>query len=302
MKGAITNYENTFFLGGTALSGVLSVDGSYNIDYKPVNVIGQGFTKHVIASVPTAQLSLSRYLVNNDPVLNLTGQQLNYAAVSIDGGLYYKNKYFGFEKGYLNSVGISCTVGEVPKIDSSFDIFGNIGPYFNPSGNNYAGIVFVPQVKNITIVCRNSSTNRVKDFNIDFNNQNTAIYALRASSSEYPIEVHQIGPIEVNSSFTLDIDDYQTKELFDDLNSNGTTAFTIRVSGTILKNLPLTTADGQILQEAATMQDLFCFLTEEDAVPLFNFTNSDAIITSEQVNSTAEDVVSVKLSYKTYLN
>jgi len=177
MKGAITNYENTFYLGGTALSGVLSVDGSYNIDYKPINVIGQGFTKQVVASIPTAQLSLSRYLVNNDPVLDLTGQQRNFSAVPIDGGLYYKNKYFAFENGYLNSIGISCSVGEIPQIQSSFDVYGNIGPNFNPSGNNYAGSVFVPQVKNITIACRNSSTNRVKDFNIDFNNKNLAIYA-----------------------------------------------------------------------------------------------------------------------------
>jgi hypothetical protein len=302
MKGAITNYENTFYLGGTALSGVLSVDGSYNIDYKPINVIGQGFTKQVVASIPTAQLSLSRYLVNNDPVLDLTGQQRNFSAVSIDGGLYYKNKYFAFENGYLNSIGISCSVGEIPQIQSSFDVYGNIGPNFNPSGNNYAGSVFVPQVKNITIACRNSSTNRVKDFNIDFNNKNLAIYALRANDSNLPVEVNQVGPIEVTTSFTLDVDDYETKQLFDDLSSNGTTNFTIRVSGTILKDIPLTTADGQILQEAAGMQDLYSFLTIEDATPLFNFTNTDAIINSEQVSSTAEDVVSVKLSYKTYLN
>jgi len=203
MKGAITNYENTFYLGGTALSGVLSVDGSYNIDYKPINVIGQGFTKQVVASIPTAQLSLSRYLVNNDPVLSLTGQQRNFSAVPIDGGLYYKNKYFAFENGYLNSIGISCSVGEIPQIQSSFDVYGNIGPNFNPSGNNYAGSVFVPQVKNITIACRNSSTNRVKDFNIDFNNKNLAIYALRANDSNLPVEVNQVGPIEVTTSFII---------------------------------------------------------------------------------------------------
>jgi len=35
---------------------------------------------------------------------------------------------------------------------------------------------------------------------------------------------------------------------------------------------------------------------------LFNFTNSNAIIQSEQVSSSSDDVVGVKLSYKTYLN
>ena len=117
MNNAILNYENTFFLEGTALSGVLSVDGSYNIDYKPINVIGQGFVKQVISSIPTAELSLSRYLVSNDPILILTGRQLNYSAVPVSAGLYYKNKYFAFQDGYLKSIGISCSVGEIPQIE-----------------------------------------------------------------------------------------------------------------------------------------------------------------------------------------
>lgn len=302
MKNATLNYENTFFLQGTALSGVLSVDGSYNIDYKPINVIGQGFVKQVIASIPTAELSLSRYLVSNDPVLNLTGQQSNFSAVPVNGGLYYKNKYFAFQNGYLKSIGISCSVGEIPQIESSFDVFGNIGPNFDPSGQNYAGSVFVPQVKNITITCRNSSSNRVKDFSINFNNKNLPIYALRASSSELPVEVNPVGPIEIETSFTLDVDDYQTKQLFSDLSTNGVTSFTINVNGTILEDIPLTTAAGEILQDALNNQDLYSFLKTEDSVPLFNFTNSNAIIQSEQVSSSSDDVVGVKLSYKTYLN
>lgn len=302
MKNATLNYENTFFLEGTALSGVLSVDGSYNIDYKPINVIGQGFVKQVISSIPTAELSLSRYLVSNDPVLNLTGQQSNFSAVPISAGLYYKNKYFAFQDGYLKSIGISCSVGEIPKIESSFDVFGNIGPNFNPSGNNYAGSVFVPQVKNISITCRNSTSNRVKDFSINFNNKNLPIYALRASSSEIPVEVSIVSPIEIETSFTLDIDDYQTKQLFSDLSSDGTTSFTINVNGTILEDLPLTTAAGVILQDALNNQDLYSYLKIEESVPLFNFTNSNAIIQSEQVSSSSDDVVGVKLSYKTYLN
>jgi len=302
MKNAILNYENTFFLRGTALSGVISVDGSYNIDYKPINVIGQGFTKQVVASVPVAELSLSRYLVNNDPVLILTGEKNNFSAVPVDGGLFYKNKYFAFQNGYLKSVGINCSVGDIPQIESSFDIFGNIGPNFDPSGNGFAGSVFVPQVKNITITCRNSTTNRVKDFSINFTKNNLPIYALLASNSQIPVEVNTVGPIEVDTSFTLDVDDYQTKQLFDDLNSNGVTSFTINVNGTILEDLPLTTAAGVVLQEALNNQDLYSYLKIEESVPLFNFTNSNAIIQSEQVSSSSDDVLGVKLSYKTYLN
>lgn len=304
MKNAITNYENTFFLNGAALSGVISVDGSYNIDYKPINVIGQGFLKQVVAAVPKGQMSITRYLVNNDPVFYLTGDGSNYNALSLNAGLYYKNKYFSFENGYLNAFGINCRVGEIPTIQSSFDVFGNIGSGFNPSGTSNVGMVFVPQVKNITITCRNSTSNRVKDFNIDFNCPNIPIYALQQSNAEIPVEVQNAYPIEVNTSFSLDVDDYQTKQLFDDLAANGTTNFSIRVSGTILNDIPLTTADGVQLEaiNSSVLSPLYSFLKSEDTTPIFNFSNNNAIITSEQVTSSSDDIMSVKLSYKTYLN
>lgn len=277
MKNAIINYENTFYINGVAISGVSSVEGSYSLDYKPINVIGKGFTKQVIASVPTANLSISRYLINNDPVFNLTGDGANYLAESVSGGLNYKNKYFSFESGYLNSFNISCSVGEVPQISSTFDIYGDIGPLGNPSGaNNYATGVFVPQVKNITITCRNSSTNRVKDFNITFNCPNLPIYGLSANNAEFPIEVQNMLPLEVTSAFTLDVDDYETKKVFDDLTTAGTTSFVIKISGQNYDN--------------------------NDGLLIMNFTGSNAKIVNEQISSSADDVLSVKLTYKTYLN
>jgi len=84
MKNATTNYENTFYFDGAALSGVLSVDGSYNLVYEPINVIGKGFTKSVMASVPSAQLSFSRYMTNDDPVFNLTGDGSQFLAKKVD--------------------------------------------------------------------------------------------------------------------------------------------------------------------------------------------------------------------------
>jgi hypothetical protein len=270
MKNAITNYENTFYLEGVAISGISSVDGSYSLDYKPINILGKGFVKQVIASVPTASLSINRYLINNDPIFSLTGDGPNYLAKSTSGGLYYNNTYFSFSGAYLKSLSVSCSVGEVPQIASQFDIYGNIGPVTNPSGNNAANSIFVPQVKDITVTCRDSSTNRVKDFNVDFNCAKNPIYGLTGSNAEYPIEVHNVFPIEVVGSFTLDIDDYETKKVFDDLTSNGDTSFVVRVGKT------------------------------NEVV--FAFTGTKSKIVSEEVSSSADDVLSVKVSYKTYID
>ena len=43
MKQAILGYEQKFFINGTQLSGVQSVNGSYAISEKPINVLGYGY-------------------------------------------------------------------------------------------------------------------------------------------------------------------------------------------------------------------------------------------------------------------
>ena len=312
MKNAITNYENIFYMGNAALSGVLSVDGSYNLDYSPINSIGKGFLKQMITAAPKVELSVDRYLTNNDPIFvnNLTGDGIKSLARSINGGIYYQGKYFGFTQAFLNSFGISCSVGEVPQIQSSFDVYGDIGTGvgYNPSGDGYAGGVFVPQVKNIVLSCRNSTTNRIKSFDINFSTPKQAIYGLSSSNSENPIEVHNIFPIEVITNFTLEIDDYETKTAFQDLMSNGETEFDIKISGTVLLDTPLTLSSGDNVSLYASSGDTSEYVllayekNEEDAVPIFNFYNSSARIVSERINSSSEDVLSVNLSYKAYLN
>jgi len=304
MKNAITNYENVFYLGRAALSGILSVDGSYDIDYTPINVIGKGFLKQTMASVPKAKLNISRYLTNNDPAFNLTGDNRFYRATFINGGVQYKGKNFGFENGCLNSIGISCSVGEVPQVQTSFDIYGDMGSYFDPSGQKYAGGVFVPQVKNIILNCRNSTTNRVKNFNIDFSTPKLPIYGLSSANAEIPIEVHNVYPIEVMTSFTLEIDDYEAKSAFSDLTSNGTTDFSIAISGTVLKDLPLETSTGEVplTVSSGSLETFYSYLKTEDSIRIFNFANTNATIISEQINSTSDDLVSVNLTYKTFLN
>ena len=73
MKGATLNYENYFFLNDSTISGITSVNGNYNINYAPIKTIGVGYNKQVIAEVPVASFSISKYLLYNDPFLKSIG-------------------------------------------------------------------------------------------------------------------------------------------------------------------------------------------------------------------------------------
>ena len=46
MKQAVLGYEKQFFIDGTQISGVQSIDGSYAIQEKPINVLGWGHVNH----------------------------------------------------------------------------------------------------------------------------------------------------------------------------------------------------------------------------------------------------------------
>ena len=299
MKNAVTNYENIFYFDQRALSGVLAVDGSYNLDYSPINVVGKGFLKQVMSSVPTSNMSVSRYMTYSDPILNATGERLRLA-VPFSAGLYYKNKYFAFDNGYLSSYSVSCSVGEIPSIESQFDIYGDIGPNFNPSGNKNVGSVFVPQVKNIVLTTKGSTTNRITQFNIDYSIPKIPVYGLSSSNSHLPIEVHNAYPIEVTSSFTIEVDDYETKSIFADLTNSSASEFSIDVKASILNDIGLETAGG--VQVETSNNEGINSQNKGDDPSIFSFSASDAVIVSEQVSSTSDDVMSVNLSYKPYLN
>ena len=42
MRQTVLGYEKKFFINGTQISGVQSIEGSYGIQEKPINVIGWG--------------------------------------------------------------------------------------------------------------------------------------------------------------------------------------------------------------------------------------------------------------------
>lgn len=308
MKNAITNYENIFYLDGAPLSGVLSVNGSYNLDYKPINVVGKGFVKQIMSSVPKADLSISRNLITNDPVFRFTGDGRQYKAKPVNGGLYYLGKYFGFENAYLNSISLNCAIGEAPTIESSFEVYGKMGSGYNPSGNKNLGNIFVSQVKDITLRCRNYCSNRITNFDINFNTPKNPIYGLSSEGSHLPIEVHNTFPVEVTANFVLEIDDYEVKDSFADLfaTNSGYNSFFVGVSGTILEDMPLNTSSGNYdlltVSSGAYPETLYSYLKNVDHINLFNFSSSKATIVSEEISSDSDGVSSVKLSYKTFID
>ena len=313
MKGATLNYENYFFLNDSTISGITSVNGSYNINYAPIKTIGVGYNKQVIAEVPVANFSISKYLLYNEPFLRFTGENLDRTAKSFRGSLNYSNKKFGFLSGYLNSFNLSCSVGEVPTTTSDIIVYGDVGPNYNASGNLKAPYISVPQVKDIILSCSGSSTNRITNFDYSVNCQKQPIYTLYQSGYSYsgptgptvpvenyiPTEVLLKLPIEIDASFTLEVDDYTSKSLYNILNNDDDASFSISINGTIFQDetLPINGVDLVV----NTNVPLFTY-RKAVGINMFNQSFNNVKLISQEFNSTADEVLSVKLNYKGYLN
>ena len=289
------------------------MDGGYSINYAPIKTIGVGYNKQVIAEVPVANFSINKYLLYNEPFLNFTGENKDRNAIGFRGSLNYNNKKFGFLSGYLNSFGLSCSVGEIPTTKSDIIIYGDVGPSYNASGNLQAPYISVPQVKDIILTCSGSSTNRITDFNYNINCTKRPIYILNQSGYSYsgptgptepqanyvPYEVLLNLPIEIDASFTLEVDDYASKSLYSQLDNDTDASFSISINGTVFADEVLT-VNGQNLTVNGG-SDLLLY-KKAVGINMFNQSFTNVKLVSQEFNSSADDILSVKLNYKGYLN
>ena len=298
MKNAIINYENIFYLDGQAISGILSVDGSYTINYAPINTVGIGYNKQVIADVPTAEFNINKYLLYNEPLLNYTGQRTDLKAQSFPGSINYNNKSIGFESGYLNSFGLSCSVGEIPQTSANIQVFGDIGSGYSAYGARQTKYMTVPQVKDISISCSGSSSNRITSFDYSINCPKKPIYILQNSNNYIPYEVLSEFPIEIGVSFNLEVDDYAARKVYEQLNNDTDSSFSLLIKGVVFVDAPLSVG-GQNLNVDSTN---LLVARKSVGVTLFSQSFNNFKLISQEFNSNADDVLSVKLNYKGYLN
>lgn len=299
MKNTILNYENIFYLDSQAISGVISVDGSYSINYAPINTIGYGYNKQVIADVPTAEFNVNKYLLYNEPLLNYTGQKNDLKAPSFAGSINYNNRSIGFESGYLNSFGLSCSVGEIPQTSANIQVFGDIGSGYSASGTRQTKYMTVPQVKDITITCSGSSSNRITSFDYSINCPKKPIYILQNTKNYIPYEVLSDLPIEITVSFNLEIDDYEARKLYEQLNNDSDSSFSLLIKGVVFQDELLYVGGGQNLNVG--LGDLIV-ARKSVGVTLFGQSFNNFKLVNQEFNSNADDILSVKLNYKGYLN
>ena len=305
---ASPSYEHIFYIGGTGISGIRDLSFSYNVARNPINALGMGHVQPVLAETLQGEISMTRDLIYVDPILNLTGDQ------SVDGSIVYateldqsNGQVIGFTSGYLTSYSVSTSVGDVPTVDCTFAVFGKMGSGVRLGELDYSGtaptevIGFINQSE-IKVSLDQSDTNRVTQFSQSFTVDRIPIYDLKQKTSENyyaPTQVITKTPIEMTTSFTVEIDDYETANLMDNTRSgiykqiNGKIEMpTEEINGLndhsgIIGEL-LRDDNDEVIQDAG-------FRTA------FNFVGFSGNLVSESVNTSVDGLLAINLEFKNYL-
>ncbi len=136
MFDQILNYENKFFINGQELLGIESITLGYSNSFQTRKFLGFNVGNSVIAGTTNQQLSITRNLIYNDPILSFTGDS------NISGSINYNSNNNGFRSGYLTDYLVSCAVGAVPKVTTNITIYDELVS----GAKNASGSVATPSI------------------------------------------------------------------------------------------------------------------------------------------------------------
>jgi len=221
MFGLLNNYENKVFISGQELLGVENVDVSYSHSPSVARFLGNSIGSTMVASDAQKQVSFSRYLIYNDPILSLTGDS------PTSGSINYNGQAYGFNSGFLTEYSVNCAVGAIPSVNAALSVYGAMQSGINHSGSVAAPTIYIPNQGSITLTCDNSTTNRVVGFDYSIKINREPIYTI---GSILPAEIIRDPVIEYRSSVQIDVDDafLQNSTGFLSARQNKTVTFTIK--------------------------------------------------------------------------
>jgi len=139
---------------------------------------------------------------------------------------------------------------------------------YDASGPRLFPEIRIPNQGSITVECDGSQTNRVTSFDYSVNVDISPIYAV---GSAYPVQVDIVWPVEVNASFSLDVDEYEYSRLRKYLISPNVRDVAIKINDCF----------GKTIQ---------------------NYEIKSARLMSEGMQSSVDGKMTVDLSYKSFYN
>ena len=191
----ILQYDQSFVVNGYQLSGVDSVQVSYSVPIENSLTLGSSFGYN-LNNPMQAEISLQRSCLYQDPLSAFTGDS------SFSGSFRYNGLTYGFTSGFLNRYSISCSVGDVPQISASINVYGDLKPSLEVLPYQTHPAIYIPSPKSMLVSGDDSTNNRIKSFNYELTINRQAIYSLDSYSRVDGVVF--LPPVTVSASLDFD--------------------------------------------------------------------------------------------------
>ena len=208
--GYVHNADQEFHINGLQVSGVSSLNASYNIPTENNDYLGYVGPAEFFQNAPgVCTLSFERSMITDDkPITELIGSTSGF-----DGGLSFNSKNFNFQSGFINSYQCSFSVDSIAESSISISAFGEVGPNVEIKKNTQTqNELFIPTSSGINIECDGRESNRVLSFSFNTQIDNEPIYKI---GSIFPCEVMVRTPLKQSFSIEMEIDDFDAKNVYD---------------------------------------------------------------------------------------
>jgi hypothetical protein len=204
-----TSYKIYYYSGTPQLGSFIEIDGVNNLtiqkqlSFSEDFLLGSAKSSLNVNAPQEVKVSFDRSFVQDDFIFSFTGSNPMLKFFAYDG-----NQYYEISNLYLDSYSASFSVGELPKISTSFTAFGE--EIYQKQELLFEGekklissnIKFeLPSLDSIFIT--GNFENNIKDklniyqFNYQLNIKRQAFYSIGLN---IPVEISQILPLEINFS------------------------------------------------------------------------------------------------------
>jgi len=306
---ASPSYEHIFYVGGTGISGITDLSMSYSVARRPINVLGGGHIQPILAEPPQGEISFTRNYIYNDPLLDLTGDY------GVDGSLIYASdlnesagQVIGFTSGYLTNYSISADVGSIPQVRCTFVVFGQLGSGVRGGELDYSGIYELPNLcflnqDNIILSVDQSDSNRITKFSQEYNITRTPVYDLREKTSQNyyaPTQVITQTPVELSTNFTIEIDDYYTANMIDNVRSGVYKSLSVNIRCPIEEG----TLDGLLDHDSEFIRDHNNAIIQDDGRGITAYDGNipaSGNLVSESITTSIDGLLAIDLQLKNFI-
>jgi len=216
MLGRIRRDAEKVTINGSGIQGVQSVSAQYESTARPLNNLGVTEIRYAPQGAQTANLQINTLFTHllspSAPVTSLNVMQNFTGEAGFSGVIDYGSKKFIFTEGYMDTFSCSCGIGEIPQISTTSVIYGEFGTgnLTNLPTDSYPSTLNIPSYSSMEVNLDEFNTNRMTSFSVDIATPRIPIYAL---NNDRPERVIAGTPVEVNINFSLDVDDYEIKNM-----------------------------------------------------------------------------------------